>query len=102
KPVQVLLQHDGESLTVRLQGTLQNPTEAYSALVEDDLETVVKSGENRGSTLRHVAVVRQLQRLGSLKDSAWTTSVQLKLPLDIVKENAQIVVFLQEEKSSKI
>jgi len=102
KPVQVLMERHGDSLQIHVRGKLQQPVEAFIAVAEDNLETVIKAGENRGQTLHHVAVVREFQSIGHLKDDNWTQTVQLKIPSDVVKANAQVVAFLQEEHSGRV
>lgn len=51
----------GAELHVHVEASLRDraPAQLYLALYENDLRTHVRSGENRGRTLRHEAVVRR-------------------------------------------
>jgi hypothetical protein len=102
KPVQVILEPDGKSLRLRLQGALAKTANAYLAVVEDDLETTVKNGENKGKTLRHAAVARTMELLGQPSNIQWTRSISLKVPPDIHAEKAQVIAFLQDDKTGKV
>lgn len=77
-----------------------------AAVAEDVIESPVTRGENAGRTLRHVAVVRSLQDLGSnLQDGR---SLVIKLPDAIVNQNSashrsvRLVVFLTDVKNGHV
>ncbi len=97
KPVKVELSQANGAISVKLGGTNGSP-EVFFALVEDDLESRVKAGENDGVTLHHVAVARELRSLGHATNSAWATSVPLQLPAGVRKEKSQALVFVQEQR----
>jgi hypothetical protein len=75
-----------------LQGDL------YAALVDAVDVTDVRNGENGGRRLQHVGVVRNLQRVGSLKDltSSKQISFSLEAPGDAKPGTMRVVVFAQQ------
>ncbi len=91
-------------------GALQNATsgdapEVWLAITETGLHSSVKGGENGGEELRHAAVVRKLQKLGAAKNSgenSFSADHPLKLDSGWKRENARVVVFVQERNSKKI
>src|SRR4051812_22368207 len=96
KPVQVeLAQADGK-ITVKLRGAAMSSPEVFFAIVEDDLESQVKAGENNGITLHHVAVARELRSLGNASSESWTATVPIKLANGRRKEKSQALVFAQD------
>jgi hypothetical protein len=64
------------------------------AVVESNLRSEVKRGENGGRTLRHDNVVRAFQTLRV--DEAPEGRVELKLPADLVRKNATAIAYIQE------
>ena len=70
------------------------------ALVERDINTEVKRGENGGRTLHHDNVVRVFRSIEMPSDGKATTSITLPERLDRTK--AAIIVFFQERASMKI
>jgi hypothetical protein len=78
------------------------PTDLYLALANDPAPSEVTRGENSGRTLRHIAVVRSLVRVGALPAHG-AFAKDLTLPLK--NENAQtwrVVAFLQDSGSRQI
>ncbi len=69
-------------------------------LVEDDLESKVTAGENSGRNLRHDAVVRALAE--TTLDAAGHAEVALKIPEDLKRRDASIVVILRAPKSLEV
>jgi hypothetical protein len=70
--------------------------ELYAALVDPTDITDVRNGENGGRRLQHVGVVRNLQRIGSLKDLvAGPLNFSLNAPGDANLSNMRVVVFAQ-------
>ncbi len=65
----------------------------HVALVEDGLTTEVKAGENKGTTLKHDAVVRAFTTVkpGNLVSG----TVELKAPDDLKPENSRVVALIQ-------
>ena len=98
KPVQVELSQANGSLAVKLHGVPGSSPEVMLALVEDDLESQVKAGENAGVTLHHVAVARELRSLGHATAGEWSANVPLTPGANIRKDSVQAVVFVQEQR----
>src|SRR4051812_34940092 len=95
KPVQIESSDGGGPLQVTVNGIANSSPEIFFALVEDDLESQVKAGENHGVTLHHVAVARQLRSLGYASNDGWTATVPLQVAA-ARKEKTQALVFAQE------
>ena len=76
----------------------------FLAIAEDNLSTAVKRGENGGQTLAHTSVVRELKTIGSIAAQAksFETETAFQMRSGWKKENLKLVVFVQEDKSSKI
>lgn len=72
-------------------------SEVLLAIVEDNLETNVKRGENKGRKLSHVSVVRDLIRLGKISadKNGFETKGDLELKKEWKKENGKIIIFVQ-------
>jgi hypothetical protein len=69
----------------------------YAALVDPIDTTDVRNGENGGRRLQHVGVVRNLQRIGTLKElSAGPLSFSLSAPVDAKVADMRVVVFAQQ------
>src|SRR6266403_2312103 len=69
----------------------------YAALVDPKDTTEVRGGENGGHRLQHVGVVRNLQRVGKLKDlGTGPVSFSLNAPADAKPGEMRVVVFAQE------
>lgn len=68
----------------------------FAALVEDNLSSSVKSGENAGSRLAHSSVVRELIELDEIK-GAEPLLIQktIKLPVRLQAKNLRLVIFVQ-------
>lgn len=83
----------------------QDRADVWVAVTEQGLQTSVKAGENKDRTWEHAAIVRSLQKIGSVtsKGSApFEANPQIKLKSNWKKENLRIVVFVQERKSLRI
>ena len=76
----------------------------YLALAEDDLSSDIRGGENAGKNLTHVSVVRRLKALDRLE--ATQISFEIEVPVQIAedwkRENLNVIVFIQENKSRRI
>lgn len=75
---------------------------ALLAVTEDNLSTKVTRGENSGSELPHVGVVRWMQNIGSVTQENKTFSHTLVIDKNWKQENLNAVVFVQESGSRKI
>ena len=71
------------------------------ALTEDHLRSDVKRGENRGRTLTHAAVVRDLRTVG---DATAGAQVRTEFPLagNWNREALSVVAFVQERRSRRV
>jgi hypothetical protein len=72
------------------------------AVTEDNLSSKVTRGENSGSELPHVAVVRWMQNVGGIAQEGKTFSQIVVLDKTWKQENLNAVVFVQETVSRKI
>jgi hypothetical protein len=72
------------------------------AIVEDGLSTDVKRGENKGRTLTHAAVVRELVTAGELSADGATIRAEIAVGQDWRREQLKVVAFVQERKSRRI
>jgi hypothetical protein len=95
KPVQVELSQSGDQVQIKLRGLANSSPEVFFAIVEDDLESRVKAGENDGATLHHVAVARELRSLGRAPGTEWTASAPLTFASGERKDKSQALVFVQ-------
>jgi hypothetical protein len=99
----VRAQRTGPDMKVSLEvGDRMRPADLYLALANDPEQSHVTRGENSGRTLRHVAVVRSLVRVGALPAHR-AFAKELTLPLK--NENPQpwrVVAFLQDPGSRQI
>jgi len=79
--------------------------EIWLAIAEKDVAQKVNNGENAGKELRHSAVLRSLQKLGTAggnDETSFETSSQAKLSRDWNRQNLQVIVFAQEKKSKRV
>jgi hypothetical protein len=74
------------------------------AVTEDGLHSDVRSGENAGRSMDHMAVVRVLRPLTQLKPGQTENSLSTTLALDPAwkREHLHAVVFVQEENSRRV
>jgi hypothetical protein len=78
KSAQVSLQWEaGDHVKIAVQAPEKTHAHVFLAVTEDGLTTAISGGENTGRTLRHAAVVRELEELGSVKNGAFEKSVDL-------------------------
>lgn len=68
----------------------------YVAVADNHDETQVGGGENSGRTLRHVAVLRSLQKVGRVGAEGDEKDVKIHLPKSGTPANLRIIAFLQE------
>jgi hypothetical protein len=82
--------------------TLPN-ADVYAALIQSSASTQVLSGENGGHTLRHVSIVRQMKRVGSLSNASTAPlTLSLDIPTDTTPADLRLVVFLQRQSDGAI
>ena len=83
-------------------GDSTRQVDLYLALANDSTQSQVTRGENSGRTLRHVAVVRSLVRVGTLP-ARGAFAKELTLPLkNGNSESWRVVAFLQDSGSRQI
>ncbi len=102
---QIKLTREEDNLKVQISDIpAHQDSTVYLALTEDNLISNVARGENAGSTLEHISVVRELKMLGSLaaKSQKFETEYAVQLQPTWKKENVKFVVFIQENQSRKI
>ncbi len=90
-----------QKLGIEVSGA-EKPAQVMLAITEDNLTTEVARGENGGRTLRHAAVVRDLRKIGEVKDGKFSSSQALKLSSEWRVENLHAVVFLQNPATMQI
>lgn len=99
------LERNAETLQVKVSDIPKHSNATiYLAIAEDNLASDVKKGENSGTKLEHISVVRELRLVGSLPaaNDNFTVEHLLQLQTDWKKENLKLVVFIQEIQSRKI
>lgn len=70
-----------------------NSAGVFLALAEDSAESNVGAGENKGRHLRHVAILKSLRKVGSVKrGAAFSQSVSLSAAAN----EQRVIVFLQD------
>ncbi|HWF46411.1 MAG TPA: DUF1223 domain-containing protein [Bryobacteraceae bacterium] len=78
-------------------------TSVYVALAENKVQSKVAGGENGGRSLTHVAVVRALIPVGTVKaGSSFSKDLVIPMPSGMPANGIRIVAFLQGKKSHKI
>jgi hypothetical protein len=76
--------------------------EIWIALADDSDESSVTRGENAGRSLRHVAVVRKLTKVGTVGHDG-SFSGDVKIAIGSVKlQNLRIVAFVQESSVGRV
>ncbi|HSU31066.1 MAG TPA: DUF1223 domain-containing protein [Bryobacteraceae bacterium] len=75
----------------------------YVALAENKVRSNVAGGENAGRSLAHVAVVRALLQVGSVKGgSSFSKDISVPMPSAVGSSGFRVLAFLQDDKSHKI
>lgn len=97
---------DALRLSVRVE-RLPSPAgdaDVLLALTEDDLASDVARGENAGSRLTHVGVVRTLTKVGSVGAATPTFDAEPTVALDKSwrRDKVRAVVFVQERASKRV
>ncbi|HRH59426.1 MAG TPA: DUF1223 domain-containing protein [Chitinophagaceae bacterium] len=86
--------------TIKVTYTLQIANAILNfALVQKHATTKVQRGENSGSTLQHVNVVRDFI---SVRADITNSKIELTLPDGLLKDGCTIIAFLQDNKTLKI
>jgi hypothetical protein len=75
----------------------------FVAVALDHAESQVLRGENGGKHLTHVAVVREIKKIGKLdKGKNFSQDVELKLKSGVDPKNLRVVAFVQESGPGKV
>jgi len=86
--------------------TAGDAAEVWLAVTEDGLQSSVNRGENSGHTLRHVATLRSLHKIGVADPNggaaSFTSDPRVKFDSHWNPNNLHVVVFVQEKKSRQI
>jgi hypothetical protein len=73
------------------------PAEVWLALADDRGTQQVASGENKGRTLRHVAILRSLRKIGTLKKGT-----EFSQMVEAPDSGGRLIVFVQEGGFGKV
>jgi hypothetical protein len=81
----------------------QREVEVYVAVAINHSESHVSGGENGGRTLAHVAVLRDLVKIGTLnRDEGFVKETELTLESGLDAHNLRVIAFVQEPKQGRI
>ena len=92
------------SVTYTVSGSASSPVELYAVIADDMATSSVLRGENSGRTLMHVAVARNLTRIGSVKADG-TATISLHAPAVIQGQPEtprHLVLFAQAPGQGKV
>ncbi len=89
-------------LHITAQSPAQSKATVVLAITEDDLTTSVGGGENKGRTLQHTAVVRQLKPLGKVSEGNFDSTIDIPPQSDWNVQKLKAVVFVQEARSGEV
>jgi hypothetical protein len=87
---------------IAVQAPAQSSDNIALAMTEDDLTTSVGGGENKGRTLRHTAVVRQLKSVGKTSQGNFAATVDVPAQAEWNLQKSKVVVFVQDTHSGEI
>jgi hypothetical protein len=81
-----------------------NTADVFVAVIEDGLVTQVRAGENNGRQLRHSAVVRVLDRAGTVQagGTPWSTVRTIRISAGWTRTSLRVAAFAQERASRRI
>jgi len=81
----------------------QRELEVYVAVAINHSESHVSGGENGGRALSHVAVLRDLVKIGTLsRDEGFAKETELTLESGLDAHNLRVIAFVQEPKQGRI
>ena len=100
KPAAVTLQLvSTDKLQVTVDGPVGTKAQVLLAVTEDSLTTEVKGGENQGRVLKHDAVVRSMESLGSLSNGRLDKTVKIPSKSEWIRPELRAVVLVQDKYS---
>lgn len=73
----------------------------YAVLADDEDTSNVARGENSGHTLKHVSVVRVMQRVSALH-GPYSGSVQVRLPHGVAHNKMRLIIFAQKGDNGQV
>jgi hypothetical protein len=81
-----------------------HPLDVMYGIVERNLVTDVRSGENGGHVLKHGAVARSLERAGTVKptERAFSRAISLPIGASWKKADLQLVAFVQDRTTGHV
>jgi hypothetical protein len=91
-----------QKLMVHVNSEESGAADVMLAISEDNLSSNVGAGENQGHVLHHAAVVRDLRRLGHLKNGQFQADVTLKAAKDWKTKDLHVVAFVQSANGGPI
>lgn len=95
KPATVSVRFEGaDRLHVIAKIPNANSGSATIAITEDGLTSAVGGGENRGRTLQHAGVVRDIYSLGAMRDGEMDRTVRLEIKKGWNRDKLRVVVFV--------
>ena len=71
--------------------------EVWLALAEDSATSQVAAGENKGRQLHHVAILRSLRKIGSVK-----RGTAFEQTVAVPPGNGRVIVFVQDSGLGKV
>lgn len=89
-------------LHIQVTDTTAAKEKVFLAVTEDNLQTHVDGGENGGRTLKHDAVVRELQTVGVVTNGRFEKTVNLQSKNDWKVNDLRLVVLIQDPGSGEI
>ena len=95
---EIHLARNGSGARVEIHSS-PRAAEIWLAVADNAASSQVAAGENKGHDLSHVAVVRNLRKIGSIKRGG-SFSTQVELPPGAAAQ--RVVVFLQEAGQSSV
>ena len=102
------LQIEGKALTAHVEipalaSSEPKHAEVYMALALNHAESQVLRGENHGSRLAHVSVVRVMEKIGDLdRKKAFSRDIHYEIPASDDAGNMRLIVFVQEGGPGKV
>ncbi|HTZ88852.1 MAG TPA: DUF1223 domain-containing protein [Alloacidobacterium sp.] len=76
-------------------------TTLYAVLADDEDTSNVARGENSGHTLKHVSVVRVMEKISSLH-GPYSGPIEIKLPHGVAHSKMRLIVFAQKGQNGEI
>jgi hypothetical protein len=92
----------GNAVKFSVKGNADAKTMLTAALAEDAAQIAVKAGENKGLSLRHVAVVRTMQEMGKGADDGRPLSIKAPSGKDAGTGPMRLVVFVADRHNGHV